>query len=162
QTKGDLYLDASPPFVATGARLEGHGAWPYTVLRSTSSTGGVLFYNADDTNPKELMRVESDGRVVVDEPGMLTARTQYILQDSRRGSQNVIHNGTIQAPVDDAGDSASRIYYYNAETGDDASTLGGSQPGPPTTKYRAFTNGRFYDTSQLNINFDSQVNYHTG
>jgi hypothetical protein len=166
QTKGDLFLDASTPLTATGARLEAHATHPFTVLRPGSNNGAVIVYSADATNPTELLRITPTGgnpaALQMGDGTYMSGRFNYVPQVNHRTPTNIVHSILFDYPLDANGGSTDRVVFYNAATNQEFVAIGNATPGPPTTKFRAFTMGYWYDTVQTNINFDSQVHYHTG
>lgn len=158
KSKGDLFLDASPPFTATGARLEGHDTNPYTVLRP-GSNGAVSFYKSG-APAVLLMNFTDGGAMLLADNTFMGGRYAYGGQTDKRVPFNKVHDITLVDPLDQNGSATNRVVLYNANITEENIAVGTTTPGPPTTKFQAFTLGNY--SSQANINFDSQVHYHTG
>ena len=130
------------------------GVYPFVNVHADTSdnAAGFLVYNG---NGGYVMAVRGSGETTIQPPYYISGRTEYLGATENGIStiyNNSIHDVTIADPRDAAGGATAPVAFFNARSD--------SENGSPTvTKFRAYTNG---SAGQSNINFDSQVSYHTG
>jgi|GEM_PF-418070 len=146
-TAGEMYLDASRywPTGVFGISNSTTSPWVMFMSGRSDGTDGFGVYNS---NFSELMRVSSNGPIRLTQGwSYLSGRIDY------RETPNIVNNTVseiqIVNPRDASGGATNRVTFYDATSNDEVNS-------PPTTKYRAFTNGI---NNHADINFDSQIGY---
>ena len=142
--------------------------WCAMVLLAKSGTGWYPFVNVDaagndaasgllvyNSNGYYVMATRGSGETTVPPPFYVNGRTEYLGATPFGVStiyNNSVHDVTITDPRDASGGATTPVAFFNARSD-------GENGSPVVTKFRAYTNG---SSGQSNINFDSQVSYHTG
>jgi hypothetical protein len=146
-TAGEMYLDASRygPTGVFGISTTATSPWVMFMSGRSDGTDGFGVYNS---NFSELMRVSSNGPIRLTQGwSYLSGRIDY------RETPNIVNNTVseiqIVNPRDSTGGATNRVTFYDATSNDEVNS-------PPTTKFRAFTNGI---QNHADMNFDSQIGY---
>jgi hypothetical protein len=146
-TVGELYLDASRywPTAVFGSSNSTTSPWIMFMSGRSDGTDGFGVYNS---NFSELMRVSSNGPIRLTQSwSYLSGRIDY--RETPNIATNTVSEIQIVNPRDQSGGATNRVTFYDATSTDEYNS-------PPTTKFRAFTNGI---QAHPDINFDSQIGY---
>jgi hypothetical protein len=164
-TAGDIYLDGLAPYPGVdyahaGVALIAQAATPNIIvtLGNDNSQNPTFFgiYNTRRnasgiaTDSSQLMYVTADAMVRLPGFALFSGRTSY--RESPAVPYNFVHDVSIINPRDAAGGATNRVTFFRSESEFDMGS-------PATTKYMAYSRG---DSSQANINFDSQIVLHNG
>lgn len=146
-TAGEMYLDASRywPTGVFGISNTTTSPWVMFMSGRSDGTDGFGVFNS---NFSELMRVSSNGPIRLTQGwSYLSGRIDY--RETPNIANNTVSEIQIVNPRDQFGGATNRVTFYDATSNDEVNS-------PPTTKYRAFTNGI---NNHADINFDSQIGY---